>query len=74
MNPTRLRSLTVAAMLSIVPACLAAQNPTQAQQMLESNPALLRELRSRILSSGLSPDQVRARLRAEGYPESILDA
>lgn len=42
--------------------------------MLESNPALLRELRSRILSSGLTPDQVRARLRAEGYPESILDA
>ncbi|MEO8194268.1 MAG: SLBB domain-containing protein [Gemmatimonadales bacterium] len=42
--------------------------------MLQSNPGLLRELRSRILSSGLTPDQVRARLRAEGYPEDLLDA
>lgn len=76
MNPIRLRSLTVAAILSIIPAFLTAQSPSpsQAQAMLESNPALLRELRSRILSSGLTPDQVRARLRAEGYPESILDA
>ncbi|MEO5579500.1 MAG: SLBB domain-containing protein, partial [Gemmatimonadaceae bacterium] len=75
MTSTRLRSLTVAAILSILPAYVAAQNPTasQAQAMLESNPQLLRELRSRILSSGLTPDQVRARLRAEGYPESILD-
>ena len=42
--------------------------------MLQANPGLLRELRSRILSSGLTPDQVRARLRAEGYPENLLDA
>ena len=53
-----------------------AQNPTpaQAQQMLQNNPALLQQLRQRIMSSGLTPDQVRARLRAEGYPESLLDA
>jgi protein involved in polysaccharide export with SLBB domain len=42
--------------------------------MLESNPALLQQLRTRILSSGLTPDQIRARLRAEGYPETLLDA
>jgi protein involved in polysaccharide export with SLBB domain len=42
--------------------------------MLESNPALLQQLRSRILSSGLTPEQIRARLRAEGYPENLLDA
>ena len=42
--------------------------------MLQANPGLLRELRSRIMSSGLTPDQVRARLRAEGYPENLLDA
>jgi polysaccharide export outer membrane protein len=55
---------------------LAAQNPTpaQAQQMLQNNPALLQQLRQRILTSGLTPDQVRARLRAEGYPETLLDA
>src|SRR5947209_572770 len=52
-----------------------AQNPTaaQAQQMLQ-NPALLQQLRQRIMASGLTPDQVRARLRAEGYPENLLDA
>ena len=74
MISTRLRVLTVAALLSIVPSLLAGQSASQAQQMLESNPTQLRELRSRILSSGLTPDQVRARLRAEGYPESLLDA
>src|SRR5437868_15168823 len=52
-----------------------AQNPSaaQAQQMLQ-NPALLQQLRQRIMASGLTPDQVRARLRAEGYPEDLLDA
>jgi protein involved in polysaccharide export with SLBB domain len=42
--------------------------------MLETNPLLLQQLRARILSSGLTPEQIRARLRAEGYPESLLDA
>ncbi len=42
--------------------------------MLQTNPALLEQLRQRILTSGLTPDQVRARLRAEGYPENLLDA
>lgn len=42
--------------------------------MLQQNPALLEQLKQRILSSGLTPDQVRARLRAEGYPENLLDA
>lgn len=52
------------------------QNPTpqQAQQMLQSNPALVQQLRQQIMTSGLTPDQVRARLRAEGYPENLLDA
>ncbi|HVF39505.1 MAG TPA: SLBB domain-containing protein [Gemmatimonadaceae bacterium] len=74
MNSIKVRFLTVAAILFIVPSLGAAQSASQAQQMLESNPALLQQLRSRILSSGLTPDQVRARLRAEGYPETLLDA
>jgi polysaccharide export outer membrane protein len=49
-------------------------SPEQAQQMLQNNPALLQQLRQRIMTSGLTPDQIRARLRAEGYPESLLDA
>src|SRR5947207_10311134 len=69
--------LLIAGLITFPPPRLAsAQNPSaaQAQQMLQSNPALLQQLRQRILTSGLTPDQVRARLRAEGYPESLLDA
>ncbi|HVD60642.1 MAG TPA: SLBB domain-containing protein [Gemmatimonadaceae bacterium] len=73
MNSNRLRSLVCSAIFLLTPALVAAQNPTDAQRMLENNPALLQQLRQRILSSGLSPDQVRARLRAEGYPENLLD-
>lgn len=72
----KLRWLLIVLLLcaSTVPA--AAQRPTadQAQQMLKQNPQLLDQLKQRILSSGLTPDQVRARLRAEGYPETLLDA
>ncbi len=74
MNPNKLRSLIIAAFLFIVPSMVEGQSASQAQQMLQANPEMLRELRSRILTSGLTPDQVRARLRAEGYPESLLDA
>ncbi len=48
-------------------------SPSQAQQMLQSNPDLVRQLRERIGSSGLTPDQIRARLAAAGYPENFLD-
>src|SRR3982751_987985 len=75
---SKLESLLVFAALSLAgaPLSLSAQNPTpaQAQQMLQNNPALLQQLRQRIMTSGLTPDQVRARLRAEGYPENLLDA
>src|SRR5687767_2763482 len=74
MSPLKLRYVAFAAFLFIAPSFAAAQSASQAQQMLQANPGLLRELRSRILSSGLTPDQVRARLRAEGYPENLLDA
>ncbi len=48
-------------------------SPQQAQDMLRNQPALVERLRQRIGQSGLTPDQVRARLRAAGYPEGILD-
>jgi polysaccharide biosynthesis/export protein len=57
-----------------VPAVAQQPSPAEAQRMLESNPQLLEQLRQRIMTSGLTPDQIRARLRAEGYPESLLDA
>src|SRR5437762_8101105 len=70
---SKLASLLFVAALALPSLQAAAQNPAQAQQMLQ-NPALLEQLRQRILTSGLTPDQVRARLRAEGYPENLLDA
>jgi polysaccharide biosynthesis/export protein len=48
--------------------------PEQARQILQTQPELVRQLRERLQGSGLTPDQVRARLRAEGYPEDLLDA
>jgi protein involved in polysaccharide export with SLBB domain len=48
-------------------------SPAQAQQMLRSDPSLIGRLQQMMQSSGLTPDQVRARLRAQGYPESLLD-
>src|SRR5689334_8651655 len=72
---SKLSALLLVAGLCLTARPIAAQNPTtaQAQQMLQ-NPVLLQQLRQRIMASGLTPDQVRARLRAEGYPESLLDA
>src|SRR5665213_2296341 len=75
MRALNLRSLLVAVVVFGAPAAVAAQNPTtaQAQQMLQ-NPAMLQQLKQRIMTSGMTPDQVRARLRAAGYPENLLDA
>jgi polysaccharide export outer membrane protein len=76
MTASKLGSLlTVAGLLFFVnPASAQNPSPAQAQQMLQSNPALVQQLRQKIMTSGLTPDQVRARLRAEGYPENLLDA
>ncbi len=75
MKFSKLGSLFIVAGLWSISAPASAQNPSpaQAQQMLQ-NPAMLQQLRQKIMTSGLTPDQVRARLRAEGYPETLLDA
>lgn len=49
-------------------------SPAQAQRLLQTRSDVVASLRSRLLSSGLTPEQVRSRLRAEGYPEDLLDA
>src|SRR5690348_1179496 len=76
MTFSKLGSLFLIASLSTPVTFAAAQLPDagQAQQILQSNPALAEQVRQKILTSGLTPDQVRARLRAEGYPENLLDA
>ncbi|MBK8004910.1 MAG: SLBB domain-containing protein [Gemmatimonadetes bacterium] len=49
-------------------------SPAQAQQMLQDRPDLAAKVREKIGASGLTPEQVRARLRAAGYPDNLLDA
>ena len=46
----------------------------QAQDLLRAQPDLLNRLRQQVGSSGMSPQQIRDRLRAAGYPEGLLDA
>ena len=48
--------------------------PQEIQTLLASRPDLVARLRQRIAESGLTPDQIRARLKAAGYPEDLLDA
>jgi polysaccharide biosynthesis/export protein len=73
------RAVRVLVLLALVAAGGAggaqAQQPTpeQARELLRTRPDLVRQLRERIGASGLTPDQVRARLRAAGYPENLLD-
>jgi protein involved in polysaccharide export with SLBB domain len=59
-----------------VPAAAQPARPTaeQASALLQARPELVQQLRQRLMSSGMSPEQVRARLKAEGYPENLLDA
>jgi polysaccharide export outer membrane protein len=78
----RLARLAVSVVLLLPGARLSAQvpsgqqlpTPDQAEELLRSQPQLVEQLRQRLTESGLSPDQVRSRLRAAGYPETMLDA
>jgi polysaccharide export outer membrane protein len=42
--------------------------------MLQARPELVQQLRQRLATSGMTRDQIHARLRAEGYPENLLDS
>ncbi|MEO5818754.1 MAG: SLBB domain-containing protein [Gemmatimonadaceae bacterium] len=62
-----------------LPFALRAQAPATkpttaaAQVLLSTRPDLVAQLRQRIGTAGLTKDQVHARLKAEGYPEDLLD-
>jgi protein involved in polysaccharide export with SLBB domain len=80
-----MRRLLLAVFLLLAPGVVAAQvpvqvrpgqqlpSPDQARDLLQNQPDLVRQLRDRIGESGLTEDQIRARLRAAGYPENFLD-
>jgi len=75
MRRFHLRSLLVAVVVWGLPIAASAQqlpSPAQAEKLLQ-NPAAVAQLQQRIAASGLTPDQIRARLRAAGYPETMLD-
>jgi polysaccharide biosynthesis/export protein len=67
---------TILLVATVAAAGAAQQLPTaqQAQTLLQNNPDIVQQLRERLVSSGLTPDQVRSRLAAEGYPPNLLDA
>ena len=76
---TRSRSirLAVAVWFSILPTSVQAQglpSAADAQAMLQARPELATQLRQRVMSSGMSADQIRSRLRAQGYPDNFLDS
>ncbi len=48
-------------------------SPDQARALMQARPEIVEQLRQRLLTSGMTREQVRARLRAEGYPEDLLD-
>src|SRR3982074_3559017 len=72
--PFLVGSLLAAAM----PAWGQVPSPAQAQSALQQavsqNPGLPDVIRQRLLQSGLTPEQVRARLQASGYPSNLLDS
>ncbi len=50
------------------------QAPQALQEAVQQNPGLADVIRQRLLQSGLTPEQVRARLQASGYPANLFDA
>src|SRR5438309_3887155 len=50
------------------------RSAAQVQQALSQQPGLADVLRQRIAQSGLTPEQIRSRLQASGYPTNLLDA
>jgi polysaccharide biosynthesis/export protein len=70
-----LPALAGALLLALMPVPARAQQPSAAQvQGALQQPGLADAVRQRIGASGLTPDQIRARLRASGYPATLLDA
>src|SRR2546427_12101365 len=70
----------LSSVLLVLPTLVAGQNPpppAQAaaalQQAPSPTPALAAVTRQRIAQSGLTPDQIRARRQAGGYPPTLLD-
>jgi len=67
--------LFLSILVAAIPASAKTQQitPDQAIARLQQDPELVNKLREEISRRGLTADQVRARLRAAGYPDSLLN-
>src|SRR5688572_32248439 len=84
MGSFTLRLVSAAATLCIAANPLAAQRqqqlppgtptPEQAEILIRTRPDLVARARQELARSGLTPDQIRARLRESGYSETVLNA
>src|SRR6266702_3219689 len=74
--PCALLLLATISVLAFGPSIASTQQPTasQVQQALQQQAGLGDMVRTRIAESGLSAEQIRARLLANGYPATLLDA
>ena len=70
-------TLALVLMLVALPGAAQVPSPAEAQSAIEratqQNPQLPELIRTRIRESGMTAEQIRGRLRAGGYPESLLD-
>lgn len=71
---SRFLALLVIAAVPLFAEAQARPSAAEAQALLQARPELVQQLRQRIITSGMTAEQVRARLKAEGYPENVLDA
>jgi len=70
---TSLVVMTATVLSSVAAVAQTPPTPGQAQQMLQ-NPALAQQLQQMLRGSGMTPDQIRARLKEQGYPDTLLDS
>jgi polysaccharide export outer membrane protein len=73
----QLRSLFASALFCAAVPAIGAQQPARdsarALGFPQARPEVVQQLRQRLLNSGMTPEQIHARLLAEGYPEDLLD-
>ena len=48
--------------------------PAEASAILRNRPDFVKQLQARLKAMGMTPQEIRDRLRAEGYPDNLLDA
>jgi polysaccharide biosynthesis/export protein len=67
-------ALTIAALIAAVPQISQGQTPTPAQaQAAMNDPAIRARIMAQVQSSGLTPDQIRSKLKSMGYSDDVIN-